>query len=46
MVKSKRDCKIAAIEDEIDLIKNPPQQTEGEKLAELFRNLKRSRGIR
>ncbi len=45
-VKSKRECKIEAVEDEIERIMNPPAQTDEEILAGLFTRLKKVAGKR
>ena len=45
-LKSKRECKIEAVEREIERITNPPAQSEEELLAERFRQLKAMAGKR
>lgn len=45
-LKSKRECKISAVEDEIERIMNPPAQSDDEILAQRFKQLKKMAGKR
>ena len=45
-VKSKRECKISAVEDEIERITNPPSQSDDELIAEKLKRLKLMAGKR
>ena len=46
MLRSKRDCKIEAIETEIERIKNPPSQSDEELIAQKLQRLRQMAGKR
>jgi hypothetical protein len=45
-LRSKRDCKIAAVEAEIERIRNPRKESDGELIAQKLQTLRKMAGKR